>query len=264
MEAYTQRLVARIGSAHSRLCLGLDPRPDQIAQTHPSVEAFLREVIEQTAAHVAAYKPNIAYFEAMGSKGIQLLESVLEWIPNEVPVILDAKRSDIGETQSYYAKACFETWGVDAVTLNPWLGYDTIEPFLGYEGKGLYLLCVTSNPGAAAFAMREIDGEYQFERIQAMCARAAADPAAHADVGLVAGLTNLEPAVLDRLVDVPLLIPGLGAQGGNLGALAGSRTAPNVVNVSRGILFREPEKSFEEKAIDYKNRINEVMDPAPA
>lgn len=260
MEAYTQRLRGRIDAAQTRLCVGLDPRPHLIEGT---VRTFLREVIEETAAHAAAFKPNMAYFEALGSEGIKLLESVLDWIPNDIPVILDAKRSDIGETQSYYAKAYFERWKVDAVTLNPWLGYDSVEPFLGYEGRAVYLLCVTSNRGAAEFALAKVGDQFLFERIQTMAERAA-EHEKPTEIGLVAGLTNLEPEVLDRIADLPLLIPGLGAQGGDLNALGGQRQAPNLVNVSRGILFREPERSFADKAAFFKNRINQAMEDAAA
>ncbi|MGY8687718.1 MAG: orotidine-5'-phosphate decarboxylase, partial [Verrucomicrobiales bacterium] len=136
---YAELQLERIRSIQSNLCVGLDPRPDLI---EGDMEAFVRQVMEETAPYAAAYKPNMAYFEALGSKGIAILERVLADRPKEIPVILDCKRSDIGETQKYYAKACFDHLGVEAVTLNPFLGYDTLEPFLAYEGKGLYRLTI--------------------------------------------------------------------------------------------------------------------------
>ena len=164
------------------------------------------------------------------------MEEVLAAIPHDIPVLLDAKRSDIGETQKYYARAVFETWRVDAVTLNPFLGYDSIEPFLGYPGKGLYLLAVTSNAGAADIEKQRLaDGRRVFELVGDMALRAAGSAA---DVGFVVGLTNADPDILPALPDRPLLVPGLGAQGGDVNALRGSgRTAPVLINVSRGVLF---------------------------
>lgn len=230
---YTEKLAARMAAVDSHLCVGLDPRPELIKEP---LKDFLLRVIAESAPHAACFKPNIAYFEAQGSKGIALMEEVLTAIPREVPVLLDAKRSDIGETQKYYARAVFETWGVDAVTLNPFLGYDSLEPFLGYEGKGLYLLAVTSNPGAADIEKQRLaDGRRVFELVGDMARRAAGSPA---DVGFVVGLTNADPDILPALPDAPLLVPGLGAQGGDVNALRGSgRTAPVLINVSRGVLY---------------------------
>ncbi|CAN5490034.1 orotidine-5'-phosphate decarboxylase [soil metagenome] len=248
---YTEKLAARLAETGSALCVGLDPRPDE---TGGDVAGFLRRVVEETAPFAAAFKPNMAYFEALGARGIGILEELLAGMPEAVPVILDCKRSDIGETQRYYARAYFETWGVDAVTLNPYLGFDTVEPFLGYEGKGVYLLAVTSNPGAADLEMLKAeDGRYLFEHVQDFAHRAAGSPG---DVGLVVGLTNASDEILARLADLPLLVPGLGAQGGDLAALAGSgRSAPSVVNVSRGILYADPGRSFAEKAEAYARQI---------
>lgn len=241
---YSEKLAARIAATGSRLCVGLDPRFELMGD---DPQGFLRRVVEETLPHAAAYKPNVAYFEALGSRGWRMLEELMEWRPREVPFILDAKRSDIGETQKAYARAVFDHLDADAVTLNAWLGADTLEPFLTRAGRGLYLLAVTSNPGAGEIALqRTADGRYLFEKIADMAERAAGR---EADVGLVAGLTNLSPEVLARVPDVPLLVPGLGAQGGEVAALqGGSRTAPTVVNVSRAILFSEPERSFAEKA----------------
>ncbi len=234
---YSERLRKRIGEAGSGLCVGLDPRPDQ---TSGDVGGFLRRVVAETREFAAAYKPNMAYFEAMGVPGVTLLEDLLGGMPDEVPVILDCKRSDIGETQRYYARGYFGQWGVDAVTLNPFLGYDSLEPFLEYEGRGVYLLAVTSNPGSRDIEMLQTgDGRYIFEHVQDFAARAT-EQSAPCDVGLVVGLTNASDEVLGRIADLPLLIPGLGAQGGDLAALGGgARSAPSVVHVSRGILYAD-------------------------
>ena len=241
---YTEKLAARIAASGSRLCVGLDPRFDLI-EGDPA--DFLRRVIEETAPFAAAFKPNSAYFEQLGAEGFRLLEKTLGLIPRDIPIILDAKRSDIGETQKAYAQAAFCHFGADALTLNASLGFDTIEPFLDFAGKSVYLLAVTSNPGAAEFALQPMpDGRFLFERTLAMAERAAGRPA---DVGFVVGLTNATPEIMARIIDAPLLVPGLGAQGGEITALGpASRRAPSVINVSRGILYAEPALSFHEKA----------------
>lgn len=237
--SYADRLKKRMEVTGSGLCVGLDPRPDITDGGIDTMPEFLRRVIGETAEYAAAFKPNMAYFEAMGLRGIEMLDSLLQEMPEEVPVILDAKRSDIGETQKYYARSYFENWGVDAVTLNPFLGYDTLEPFLDWEGKGVYLLAVTSNPGSVDFQRRDCEGKALFERVGDLCDRAISE-SRKTSVGLVVGLTNADENVLGNLPDAPLLIPGLGAQGGSLDALKGSgRDAPNVVNVSRGITYTD-------------------------
>ncbi|MEZ5302431.1 MAG: orotidine-5'-phosphate decarboxylase [Verrucomicrobiales bacterium] len=254
---YSEKLARRIAGSGSRLCVGLDPRLDR-HDGPAGVRAFLEQVIDETAAHAACFKPNIAYFEAMGAEGYAMLADLVKRVPPGVPIILDAKRGDIGATQEAYAKAYFEVLGVDAVTLSPFMGFDSIEPCLRYEGKGVYLLAVTSNPGSADLQqLRSESGRHFYEYVGDFAARAAGLPG---DVGFVVGLTNASGEVLDSLPDAPLLIPGLGAQGGDLEALAGAqKAAPNVINVSRGILYAEPEKSFTEKAQDYANRIASVL-----
>lgn len=235
---YTEQLCSRICTAGSGLCVGLDVR----ASSADEARAFIREVIAQTAPQAAAFKPNAAYFEALGWQGMKLLEELRGMIPADIPMILDVKRGDIGETQRYYAKACFDVIGADAVTLNPYMGRDTLEPFLEYADKGIYLLGVTSNPGAADIELQSTEHGCVYELVARMTVQ-------HPQAGLVLGLTNATSDTLARIPDVPLLIPGLGAQGGDMAALQGSpRKAPIVVNVSRGILYAEPEKSFADKA----------------
>lgn len=252
---YSEQLAARIAVTKSNLCVGLDPRAEQHGDDVAKVEGFLDGLIEETLARTAVYKPNIAYFEAMGPEGIAMLKRVMARVPDGVPVILDAKRSDIGETQRRYAQACFEQMGADAVTLNPFMGYDSLEPFLDYEGKGVYLLAVTSNPGSADLQRRNAEGRKIFEYVGDFASRAVEEGRA-TDVGLVVGLTNAGGDVLGGLPDVPLLIPGLGAQGGDLSALKGSgRRAPNVVNVSRGVMYGDAAKSAGERAEHYATEI---------
>ncbi len=253
---YGEKLQKRIEETRSRLCVGLDPRPDFHSGGIEDVPEFLKRVVGETWEHAAAFKPNMAYFEAMGIRGLEILEKMLGEMPKEVPVILDAKRSDIGETQKYYAKSYFENWDVDAVTLNPFLGYDTLEPFLDWKGKAIYVLAVTSNPGSADFQRQMVGDKYMFELVQDICTRAKKEGRA-TDVGMVVGLTNASNEVLDRIQDYPLLIPGLGAQGGDLDNMAGKgRTAPDTINVSRGIIYKEMDKSFGQKAKDWAYQIS--------
>ncbi len=250
---YNEKLQKRLIETGSRLCVGLDPRPD--TGGIEAVPEFLKRVIGETAEYAAAFKPNMAYFEAMGIRGLEILEELLGQMPKEVPVILDAKRSDIGETQKYYAKSYFENWNVDAVTLNPFLGYDTLEPFLDWEGKAIYVLAVTSNPGSADIMRQKVGDRFVFELVQDIAIRAKAE-GRKTDVGMVVGLTNASNEVLERVQDFPLLIPGLGAQGGDLGNMAnGGRSAPDTINVSRGITANEMDKSFGQKAQEWAAKI---------
>jgi orotidine-5'-phosphate decarboxylase len=251
---YAEKLSQRINATGSRLCVGLDPRPDDSGGIE-AIPELLKKVIDETWEHAAAFKPNMAYFEAMGLRGLEILEEMLGNMPKEVPIILDAKRSDIGETQKYYARSYFENWNVDAVTLNPFLGYDTMEPFLDWEGKAIYILAVTSNPGSTDFQRQMVGDRYVFELVQDICKRAKEEQR-KTDVGMVVGLTNASEDVLSRIQDYPLLIPGLGAQGGDLENMAGKgRTAPDTINVSRGIMYKEMEKSYAQKAKEWADKI---------
>lgn len=259
--SYPERLQARIEETGSALCVGLDPRPDR-HESLAEIEGFCARVIDDTARVAAAFKPNIAYFEALGVEGYAMIARLIEQMrATDVPVILDAKRGDIGTTQEHYARGYFDLWQVDAVTLSPYMGFDSVEPFLRHPGKGVYLLGVTSNPGAADLETHALaDGRRVFELVGDMTKRADDTPAGPGAIGLVLGLTNASDDVLSRMPDVPLLIPGLGAQGGDLDSLDGAdRSAPSVINVSRGILYADEEKSFTEKAREYADRIAAVI-----
>lgn len=252
---YTEKLEARIAVTGSNLCIGIDPRPDQISG---DFETFVRTLAEETAAAAAAFKPNMAYFEALGSTGIAILERLLADIPEEIPVILDAKRGDIGATQEYYAKAYFEALpGIDAVTINPYMGFDSVAPMLHFPGKAVYLLGVTSNPSAADIELRMLaDGRQVFELVGDMANRAGDFPG---EVGFVVGLTNAAAEVLAKIPDVPLLLPGLGAQGGDLDLLKEAvRTAPIVINVSRGVMSGDG--SAADRAARFRDQIAAALE----
>ena len=230
---YRELLSRSIAERCSHLCVGLDPLPEKI---DGSVGEFLRRVIGETAPHAAAYKPNIAFFEALGSAGYRLLEELRDLIPAGIPIILDAKRSDIPDTQAMYAHAYFDVLRADAVTVNALLGRDSLRPYLAGETKGVYVLGLTSNPGAADFLAHHLGDRPLWQAFVDLCTDPSLGPAT---LGAVMGLTQHNAADFAALPDIPLLIPGLGAQGGDAAALApfGKRQAPWLVNASRSVLY---------------------------
>src|SRR5690606_25300818 len=164
MSNFFAKLEAAVSRNNSLLCVGLDPNPGSIPEQYLTDEADVtvaivawnRAIIEQTADLVCAYKPNIAFYEALGADGMEALRQTLALIPDDVPVILDVKRGDIGSTAAAYATACFDDLKVDAVTLSPYLGRDSVDPFARHASKGLFVLCHTSNPSASEFQELEI------------------------------------------------------------------------------------------------------------
>lgn len=237
----------------SMLCVGLDPEPAKFPGTMKGdaskIYDFCAAIVEATADLVIAFKPQIAYFAAHRAEDqLEKLMAHMRKIAPQVPVILDAKRGDIGSTAEQYAKEAFERYGADAVTLSPFMGFDSVQPYLKYHGKGAFLLCRTSNPGGddlQAQRLASVPGEpLLYEHI----AQLAQGPwNLNGQLGLVVGATY--PAEIERVravaPTVPLLIPGVGAQGGDAVATvkAGWRgsarqtTAPIVVNSSRAILY---------------------------
>jgi len=234
------RLRSRSERIGAPLCLGIDPHPDRlpdgIAAGVQGVEMFARGVIEAAVDQAVAVKINVAFFEAFGAAGWAALERVRREVPADAVCILDAKRGDIGSTAERYAAGLMGHLEADAVTLNPYLGEDAIEPFLAFPQRMVYVLARTSNPSAARIQELEIDGEPVHVRV----ARWTAGRWSDGRVGLVVGATA--PQELDRLRSlVPgpgFLVPGVGAQGGNLEAsvrACSGTWAPGVVSVSRGI-----------------------------
>ncbi len=262
--------LARAQKVHnSLLCIGLDPQRDRIPAPLQNSPRFLydfcREIIAATAGIACAYKPNLAFFEAWGSDGIRQLEMTLEEVPQDVPVILDAKRGDIGSTSGMYARFLFEHLGGDAATVSPYLGADSLEPFLEYEGRCIFVLCVTSNPGAADLQFNESAEVQLYHRVVMMCRKLREK----GEVGLVTGATHVDQLAEIRLMypEGPLLVPGLGVQGGDLEASVTAATKggtlPAVFNVSRGIIYAGDGADFAEavhqKALEYKTAINEAL-----
>lgn len=243
--SFFEKLQSAIDANRSLLCVGLDPTLGQVparyvAGDEATVADLLtwnRAVIQATQDLVCAFKPNIAFYEALGQAGMTLLADTLAAIPAHIPVILDAKRGDIGSTAAAYAQACFEGWGVDAVTLSPYLGRDSIDPFAAYAGKGLFVLCHTSNPSADTFQRMLVSP--QSRSLYLMVAEEATTWSPN--VGLVVGATYPEALRAVRTVapHAWFLVPGVGAQGGDLAAAlaAGAREDGQglIINVTRAV-----------------------------
>lgn len=249
---FADKLAKRQAETGGILCVGLDPdpakMPPRIAGAPKPLYEFCRRIVEATAPVAAAFKPNLAFFEAAGSSGIAQLERLMSEIPSGIPTILDGKRGDIGNTARLYAQFLFGHLGGDAATVNPFLGRDSLEPFFEFPDKLPLVLCLTSNPGSTDIQM-VASGEHRiYQRIILLLRRF------HKPCGLVVGARHTE--LLDdvrRLApDWPILIPGVGAQGGDLAdaVLGGTSrgTVPAVINVSRDILYASQGDDFAEAA----------------
>lgn len=252
---YLERLAARTAAVGSVLCLGLDPDPTALPEGFAGltgVERFATLLIEAAGPFAAAVKPNLAFYESHGSAGIRALERIRARIPAGIPVVMDAKRGDIGTTAAHHATALFDRLGADAVTVSPYLGAEAIAPLLARGDRFAYVLCRTSNPGAAEFQNLEVaaepESDYPAEPLHLRVARLAAGWGPGGTVGLVVGATA--PAELGAIRAIApglaFLVPGVGAQGGEIAPLLrdGPATAPPaglgagrglLVNVSRGI-----------------------------
>ncbi|HEX6655615.1 MAG TPA: orotidine-5'-phosphate decarboxylase [Candidatus Limnocylindria bacterium] len=241
MSTPVERLQARLATVGAPLCLGIDPHPDALPQGFSrdaqGIEAFARGILEAAAGSAIAVKVNLAFFEAFGSAGWAALERLRRDVPQELPFITDAKRGDIGSTAERQATSIFEVLEADGVTVSPYLGEDAIEPFLAYEDRILYVLARTSNRSAATLQDQSVGERPVYEHVAQWVARRWPERR----VGLVVGATAPgELAALRLAVPGPaFLVPGVGAQGGDLEAAVRNchgSLAPGLVNVSRGIM----------------------------
>ena len=222
MSEFGEKLAAAVRRNDSLVCVGLDPDvqrvPAKLRNRIDWVAYFNAGIVEATADLVCAYKPNLAFYEAVGAAGLAGLRATLARLPRDIPVIADAKRGDIGSSAQGYAAALFEDLGCDAATVNPYMGFDAVQPFLAYRERGVFVLCKSSNPGAADFQdlLCEVHGTRRplYEQV----ARAAVGWNRDGNVGLVVGATHPEAFQAVRAVapDLPILVPGVGAQGGDL------------------------------------------------
>ena len=251
MSVFYQKLKDAWGAQNSLVCIGLDPDVRRIPSVITGKDAlfvFNREIIDATAGWACSFKPQIAYYSAVAAEDqlLKTIDYIHRHYPN-IPVILDAKRGDIGATAKMYAIEAFERYQADAVTVNPYMGGDTLEPFLRYQDKGIIVLCRTSNPGSG-----DIQGlSTGADTVSTTVARlAAGDWNSHSNVALVVGATYpAEIAAVRSIVgDMPLLIPGVGAQGGNLAAVlaAGLNTQRSglLINASRSIIYASDRDDF--------------------
>ena len=220
--SFFRKLSASCRSKQSLLCVGLDPRIADTDSPKKTIVEVNRRIVDATLPFTVAYKPNIAFYECYGPAGLEALSETLDLIPDDVPVIIDAKRNDIGATAEAYARGIFDFFGADAVTLNGYLGKDSIDPFLAYKGKGLFLLCRTSNPGGRDFQTLPVTGSAGETPLYMEMARTACGWSD--DVGLV--VAGNDPASLTEvraaLPDVWILAPGIGAQGGSIDEAVGA------------------------------------------
>lgn len=251
----------------SRLCIGLDPDPARIPDG--DVRRFLREIVAATRDLVCCFKPNLAFFEALGAEGVSLLRETRDAIPRDIPVLADAKRGDIGNTAEAYARALFDTWEFDAATVNAYGGRDTIEPFLAYQDRGVFVWCRSSNPGAADFQDLPVTDDSGVQRpLYEAIAERVREWNAHGNAALVAGATY--PEQIGRLralcPDLHFLLPGVGAQGAALrDAVQAARFASGggyIVNASRGVLYASSGPDFAEAARREALALREAIDEA--
>ena len=270
---FIDKLRARWQQADSLVCVGLDPDPakfpDAFVDDEDALFSFCRDIVDATAGYACAFKPQIAYFAAHngGEAALQRLVAHINGAHPDVPVILDAKRGDIGSTAAQYAVEAFERYGADAVTLNPYMGRDSADPFLQYNDRGCVFLCHTSNPGARDFQELTVpDGSGGSEPLYQRIARTiAGEWNADGNCALVVGATFPEELKVIRGIvgDMPLLIPGIGAQGGDIEAVVrNGRTADGtglVINSSRGILYASSGAGYAEAAADAARDLRDAI-----
>jgi len=268
---FQELLDERIAQADSLLCVGLDPQPEwlpaAVRQAEDPILAFNRAIVEATAPWACAFKPNIAFYEALGPAGLETLRRTIALIHERSAalVIVDAKRADIGNTSEAYARAIFDLLGGDAVTLNPYLGRDALEPFLKRPERGCFILCRTSNPGAGEFQDLPVGGRPLYQVV----AERVRQWDEHGNCGLVVGATCPEElAQVRRLCpQMPLLVPGVGAQQGDLAqavrAGVDARGGRLLINAARAILYASTGADFAEAAAraaqELRAAINQVI-----
>jgi len=252
--SFSQHLLSVQRQHNSLLCVGLDVDPGRLPaplKTLPDgIGEFVRRIVDATKDLVCAYKPNLAFYEALGRNGWEILRKTLDSIPKDIVTIGDGKRGDIGNTSARYAAALFDDLGFDAITVNPYMGSDSVEPFLRNPDRGAFILALTSNTGSRDFQRLKSGGVPLYEKV----VRAARKWNSNQNVGLVVGATHTSELRRVRALapDMPFLIPGIGTQGGDLKASIqwGCTTDGPlaVINVSRSILYASSGADFADAA----------------
>ena len=263
--SYYQRLKNMCDAKNSYLCIGLDFDLDKMKNKNVknlvSLESFIKDVIDSTYDLCAAYKPNFAFFEKYGPSGMKLLENIVEHIDYRSITIADAKRGDIGNTSTCYAQSIFEHYNFDAITIAPYMGTDSIMPFIENSENGAYLLCLTSNPSAFDFQYNESNGLTLYEGVAKLASKLNND-----NLGLVVGATKNEQMqqIRDIAPKLNWLIPGIGKQGGDLESsvrISNSGQGSGLINVSRSIIYAKNQDldDIRESTIAYNKNINQFI-----
>lgn len=271
---FAQRLRAAQDQNQSLLCVGLDPDinrfPEGVARTPQAVADFNRAIIEATADLACCYKPNMGFYLQYGIPGVEALARLRDDIPAHIPVLLDAKLGDISVTSTGYARAVFETWRYDAVTVNPFLGRDSLEPFMAYPDKAIFVLAKTSNPGSGMLQDRVLQDDIGTETVTLAVVREARTWNTDGNIGLVAGATWTRQLAEIRQAapEIPILIPGIGAQEGDLdAAVINGLDAEGygiLVNASRAISYASSGSDFQQAARASATRLRDAMNEARA
>lgn len=268
MALFRERLRDASRKNNSLLCVGLDPDPEKMAGR--DILTFNKAIVDATTDLVCAYKPNFAFYEAAGLEGLRALIETIDYIGGRVPVIADAKRGDIGNSDRFYAQALFNVYHADAATVSPFLGYDSLQPFLEHTDRGILLLCRTSNPGARDFQDLTVDiGGRSVPLYEAVALKAQAWDT-EKSLGLVTGATY--PAEIRRVrgicPDMPLLVPGVGVQQAELEAAVQAAVDRQgemaIINASRSILYASVGKDFAEAARVAAQELREKINAARA
>jgi len=264
---FKEKLLKAISNNNSLLCLGLDidieKLPTHLSKKPRSVIDFNRSIIEATLDIVCAYKINSAFYESMGVKGFEILKSTIEIIPDWIPVILDSKRSDIASTARMYAKATFIEIGADAVTVNPYFGVEAIKPFVEYKDKFIFVIILSSNPGALDFQYLKCGDKFLFQIVAEKFIESGFE-----NIGFVVGATRGEDMKLVRELSSEklFLVPGIGAQSGEIDTAVKYGLNDEkimLINISRAIIYASNSFDFaqkaREKAIEFKEKINKII-----
>lgn len=267
---FNDKLNKIIGKNNSLLCIGLDTDikkiPQHLLAQEDPIFTFNKAIIDSTFDLVCAYKPNMAFYEAMGIDGLKSLKKTIKYLADkypQIPTICDGKRGDIGSTSEKYAKSTFEYYGFDSITVNPYLGTDGIEPFLKYSDKGIIILCRTSNPGSVDFQDLNVKGKKLYQKVAEKIIQW--DKSYH-NCLMVIGATWPEELKQIRKMTSGMffLVPGIGAQGGDTQKIMeyglNNKKSGLIINVSRAIIYASKEKDFEktvrEKALEFNRKIN--------
>jgi orotidine-5'-phosphate decarboxylase len=262
---FLEKLAGACRENRSLLCVGLDPDP-ALMPPGLGIFDFNKAIIDATCHLVCAYKPNIAFYESLGADGMDALKRTRSYIPGNIPVIIDAKRGDIGSTATAYARGLFDFFNFDAATVNPYLGYDALEPFIEYRDRGIFVLCRTSNPSAVDFQSLPFESGGGPRLLYEIVAGKVGQWNKYGNLGLVVGATypGELKQIRQRYPDMPLLIPGVGAQGGELAQVVDfgvdAARLRTIINSSRQVLYASRGKDFAaaagRAALDLRDKIN--------